>query len=267
MVFSWFVVTSDIVLDAVWEHNPNSTPTTSTPIYPDEKTIEVFVQTADYGWTGAVQRYAKEKVDEINELGKYKVNLTACDRPIDQRQKINDLLTSKESLHGIVILPIDNTLEPAILQIIDAGVPFVQFERIVSTPEIDEASNRVTNVLGDNYGIGKLTAQRFIQKGLQPGDPILIMPNDNSYVSFLRSEGFRETLLYEGGWTQAQVEDIDYTDYTGWSRTRASQMFETKGEGMLEYEWIFTHDSQLSCNHFSVYPCSCIKRTHRSCIC
>lgn len=78
---------------------------------PAEKTIEVLVQTADHGWTGAVQSYAQEKVAELNEAGNYKVNLTACESATDEANKIDDLLARKDSIHGIVMLPIDNTLE------------------------------------------------------------------------------------------------------------------------------------------------------------
>lgn len=210
-----------------------------------DKTIEVLVQTADHGWTGAVQSYAAEKVAEINAAGKYKVNLTACDNATQENQKIDDLLTAKDSLHGIVMLPIDNTVESGITKIVDAGVPFVQFDRIVSTDKIDNAANRVANVLGDNYGIGKATGERFVAKGLQPGDKILIMPGDNSSVPVSRNNGFFDALK-AAGWTQEQVDAIDSTDYTGWNRTVASTLFESKGDAMTDYEWIFTHDSEIA---------------------
>jgi ribose transport system substrate-binding protein len=210
-----------------------------------EKTIEVLVQTADHGWTGAVQSYAAEKVAEINAAGKYKVNLTACDNATQENQKIDDLLTAKDSLHGIVMLPIDNTVESGITKIVDAGVPFVQFDRIVSTEKIDNAASRVSNVLGDNYGIGVATAERFIEKGLKAGDPILIMPGDNSSVPVSRNQGFKDTLVSKGGWTQEQVDAIASTDYTGWSRTESSKLFESRND-ITSFNWIFTHDSEIA---------------------
>ena len=210
-----------------------------------EKTIEVLVQTADHGWTGAVQSYAAEKVAEINAAGKYKVNLTACDNATQENQKIDDLLTAADSLHGIVMLPIDNTVESGITKIVDAKVPFVQFDRIVSNDKIDNAPSRVANVLGDNYGIGKATGERFVAKGLQPGDSILIMPGDNSSVPVSRNQGFMDALK-AAGWTDEQLATIDSTDYTGWSRTTASNLFEAKGDAMLDYNWIFTHDSEIA---------------------
>lgn len=226
-------------------------PTTQDPSNPGpgpevEKTIEVLVQTADHGWTGAVQSYAKEKVDELNAAGKYKVNLTACASPEIQAAKIDDLLTNKDSLHGIVMLPIDNTLESSVEAIANAGVDFVQFDRVISNPTIDAAESRVANVLGDNYGIGQETARAWIAKGLQPGDKVYIFPGDNSSVPVSRNLGFKETLVKEGKWTQEQVDAIPMSDFTGWSRSKSSELFETLGEGICDYNWIFTHDSEIA---------------------
>ncbi len=211
-----------------------------------EKTIEVLVQTADHGWTGAVQQYAQEKVDEINKEGKYKVKLTACESATVEANKIEDLLARKDSLHGIVMLPIDNTLESSVTKIAKSGVNFVQFDRVISTDVIDNAENRVSNVLGDNYGIGVATANRFIKDGLKPGENILIFPGDNSSVPVSRNNGFFDTLKEKGGWTEEQVKGIDSTDYTGWSRDTSRKLFVNKGTALNDYNWIFTHDSEIA---------------------
>jgi ribose transport system substrate-binding protein len=52
--------------------------------------------------------------------------------------------------------------------------------------------------------------------------------------------------MAEGGWTQAQVDAIPMSDYTGWSRTKASELFENLGEEITSYNWIFTHDSEIA---------------------
>lgn len=213
---------------------------------PAEKTIEVLVQTADHGWTGAVQSYAQEKVAELNKEGKYKVNLTACESATDEANKIDDLIGRKDSIHGIVMLPIDNTLEAAVTKIANAGIPFVQFDRVITTDTINNAESRVANVLGDNYGIGVATAERFIADGLQPGDKVIIFPGDNSSVPVSRNNGFFDTLKDKGGWSEEQVKAIASTDYTGWSRTKARELFVAKGNEMVNYNWIFTHDSEIA---------------------
>ncbi|MCI2068042.1 MAG: substrate-binding domain-containing protein [Bacilli bacterium] len=213
------------------------------------KTVEVLVQTADHGWTGAVQSYAKEKVDALNKEGKYKVNLTACEDATVEANKVADLLVNKDALNGIVLLPIDNTMSSSLDKIVAANVPFVQFDRVVKTDNITNAACRVSNVLGDNYGIGVATAKRFIQKGIKPGEKILIMPGDNSSVPVSRTSGFTDTLKSEGGWTDAQLKDAIYTtDYTGWSRTKSIDLF-TNWVNLgtyADYKWIFTHDDEIA---------------------
>ena len=211
-----------------------------------EKTIEVLVQTADHGWTGAVQQYAQEKVDALNKEGKYKVKLTACESATDEANKIDDLLAHTDALHGIVMLPIDDSVESSVTKIAKSGVNVVQFDRVISKDAIDNAANRVSNVLGDNYGIGVATAERFIKDGLTAGEKILIFPGDNSSVPVSRNNGFFDTLKKKGGWSDAQVKAIDSTDYTGWSRTKARELFVAKGEALKDYKWIFTHDSEIS---------------------
>lgn len=211
-----------------------------------EKTIEVLVQTADHGWTGAVQSYAQEKVAELNKAGKYKVNLTACESATVEANKVADLLTHKETLHGIVMLPIDNTMEATVTKVAKEGVPFVQFDRVIKNEAIDGAASRVANVLGDNYGIGVATAEAFIAHGIKATDKVLIMPGDNSSVPVSRTSGFKETLMKKGGWTQAQVDAIDQTDYTNWSRQKARELFVAKGDAICNYQWIFTHDSEIA---------------------
>jgi ribose transport system substrate-binding protein len=213
------------------------------------KTVEVLVQTADHGWTGAVQSYAKEKVDELNKAGKYKVNLTACESATVEANKVADLLVKKSSLNGIVLLPIDATMESSVTKIADAGVPFVQFDRVIKTDAITNAASHVSNVLGDNYGIGVATAKRFIEKGIKPGDKVLIMPGDNSSVPVSRTAGFEDTLKSNGGWTDAQITaSMTTTDYTGWSRTKSITLFsDWVGKGTYaDYKWIFTHDDEIA---------------------
>lgn len=213
------------------------------------KTVEVLVQTADHGWTGAVQSYAKEKVDAVNKEGKYKLNLTACESATDEANKVADLLVKKDTLNGIVLLPIDNTMESSITKIANAEVPFVQFDRVIKTDAITNAKSHVSNVLGDNYGIGVATAKKFIEKGIKPGDKILIMPGDNSSVPVSRTSGFTDTLKSEGKWTDAQLKAaITTTDYTGWSRTKSVDLFTswTEQNTYSDYKWIFTHDSEIA---------------------
>ena len=206
--------------------------------------IAILVPNADHGWTGAVLTYAEEKAEAINAEGKYTAKVISSADPANQISQIEDIIEN-ESAKTIVILPQDNTLEATMKKLADSGIPFVMFDRVIDT--VSEAA--VASVKGDNEGIGAETAKRFIAAGMVPGDKILIMPGDNSSVPQMRNDGFFGVLL-ENGWTQEQVDAIESTAYTGWSRSEGKKLFiewldSHTVEEIAEYKWIFTHDDEI----------------------
>ena len=206
--------------------------------------IAILVPNADHGWTGAVLTYAEEKAAAINAEGKYTAKVISSADPANQISQIEDIIEN-ESARAIVILPQDNTLEATMKKLADSGIPFVMFDRVIDTV----ADAAVASVKGDNEGIGAETAKRFIAAGMVPGDKILIMPGDNSSVPQMRNDGFFGVLL-ENGWTQEQVDAIESTAYTGWSRSEGKKLFiewldSHTVEEIAEYKWIFTHDDEI----------------------
>ena len=206
--------------------------------------IAILVPNADHGWTGAVLTYAEEKAAAINAEGKYTAKVISSADPANQISQIEDIIEN-ESAKAIVILPQDNTLEATMKKLADSGIPFVMFDRVIDTV----ADAAVASVKGDNEGIGAETAKRFIAAGMVPGDKILIMPGDNSSVPQMRNDGFFAVLL-ENGWTQEQVDAIESTAYTGWSRSEGKKLFiewldSHTVEEIAEYKWIFTHDDEI----------------------
>ena len=206
--------------------------------------IAILVPNADHGWTGAVLTYAEEKAEAINAEGKYTAKVISSADPANQISQVEDIIEN-ESAKSIVILPQDNTLETTMKKLADSGIPFVMFDRVIDTV----AEQAVASVKGDNEGIGAETAERFIAAGMVPGDKILIMPGDNSSVPQMRNDGFFGVLL-ENGWTQEQVDAIESTAYTGWSRSEGKKLFtewldSRTVEEIAEYKWIFTHDDEI----------------------
>ena len=206
--------------------------------------IAILVPNADHGWTGAVLTYAEEKAEAINAEGKYTAKVISSADPANQITQVEDIIDN-ESAKSIVILPQDNTLETTMKKLADSGIPFVMFDRVIDTV----ADAAVASVKGDNEGIGAETAKRFIASGMVPGDKILIMPGDNSSVPQMRNDGFFGVLL-ENGWTQEQVDAIESTAYTGWSRSEGKKLFtewldSRTVEEIAEYKWIFTHDDEI----------------------
>ena len=206
--------------------------------------IAILVPNADHGWTGAVLTYAEEKAEAINAEGKYTAKVISSADPANQISQVEDIIEN-ESAKTIVILPQDNTLETTMKKLADSGIPFVMFDRVIDTV----ADAAVASVKGDNEGIGAETAKRFLAAGMVPGDKILIMPGDNSSVPQMRNDGFFGVLL-ENGWTQEQVDAIESTAYTGWSRSEGKKLFtewldSRTVEEIAEYKWIFTHDDEI----------------------
>lgn len=207
--------------------------------------IAILVPNADHGWTGAVMTYAEEKAAEINEAGKYSAKVITSTDANNQISQVEDLI-SNQSADAVVILPQDNTLEATMKKLADSGIPFVMFDRVIDSV----AGAAVSAVKGDNEGIGAATAKRFVENGLQPGDPILIMPGDNSSVPEMRNNGFFSTLK-ENGWTDDQIAGIKSTDYTGWSRSEGKKLFtewleSSTTEEITATKYIFTHDDEIA---------------------
>ncbi|NLW21121.1 MAG: substrate-binding domain-containing protein [Clostridiales bacterium] len=207
--------------------------------------IVILVPNADHGWTGAVLSYAEEKAKEITDAGVYTARVIASSDPANQITQVEDIIDNK-SARTVVILPYDNTLEATMRKLVDSGIPFVMYDRVIDAV----AENAVSVVKGDNEGIGLETAKRFVADGLQPGDNVLIIPGDNSSVPEMRNNGFFQGLL-EAGWTQEQVDAIRSTAYTGWSRSEGRRLFtewldSNTIEDIQANRYIFTHDDEIA---------------------
>ncbi len=216
------------------------------------KEIAVFVPSADHGWTGAVLTYAQEKAKEMNaDSGvndKYNVVVYAATDVENQIQQVDDKLAAAGNLAGIVILPYDNGLQSELEKIAAAKIPFVQFDRAISSEAID--ATVTANVRGDNEGIGYETAKRLLAEGLDKDDYVYEMIGDNSSVPELRSNGFRKG-LQEAGWTDEEIEAcVVKSAATGWSRDTGKELFESWFDSAQcdtnKTNWIFTHDDEIA---------------------
>ena len=205
--------------------------------------IGILVPNADHGWTGAVLDYAEEYAAQINEEGDFVATVVTATDSANQISQVEDIIANK-TYDAVVILPYDNMLENAMVQLQNSGIPYVMFDRVIDAA----ADGAVSNVMGDNEGIGAATAARFIKQGLQPGDKILIMPGDNSSVPEARNRGFKNYLLAHG-WTEAQYNaSVTSTAYTGWSRATGRTLFveQVQTGTFNDTKYIFTHDDEIA---------------------
>lgn len=209
--------------------------------------IAILVPNADHGWTGAVMSFAQEKAAEINAAGTYSAQVITSSDAANQISQIEDIAANK-NYKSVVILPYDNSVEAALTQLANADVPFIMVDRIIDSL-VDDA---VATVKGDNEQIGYLTAQRFLAKGLQKSDKILIIPGDLSSVPTMRNNGFKQALK-DAGWSDAEINAaITQLDSTGWSRAKGRELFENwiNLDNATNVDFIFTHDSEISMGIF-----------------
>lgn len=223
----------------------------------EENTTHIYVLTAseDHGWTGAVATFAKEKVAEVNEEGTYTAEVITAASAADQITQIEDILAGKTDNIAIVVQPLDDTVQSAIQQIVDAEVPYVAFDRIIDTV----SASAVSNVKGDNSGIGAGAAAYFVSLGMQPGDEVYVYEGDTSSVTTLRNQGFTEYLTGErefGGeliaedakWTEEDLNTITYSGAMNWSRSDTKTSFESlMGDPEnAEIKWFYAEDDELA---------------------
>ena len=221
--------------------------------------IYVLTASEDHGWTGSVATFAKEKAEEVNAGGKYTAEVITAADAAEQITKLEDIVASGEENIAIVIQPMDDTVQSAIQQVVDAGIPYVAFDRIIDAV----APSAVSNVKGDNEGIGAGSAAYFVSLGMKPGDKVYVYEGDTSSVTTLRDQGFTKYLTgeleFDGAtideankWTEDDLNNITYSGAMNWSRSTTKESFESlMGDSAnADIKWIYAEDDELSMGVF-----------------
>ena len=216
--------------------------------------IYVLTASEDHGWTGSVATFAKAKVEEVNAEGVYTAELITSASAAEQITTIEDIISKGEKNIAIVVQPLDDTVQSAIQQIVDAGIPYVAFDRIIAGLE----STAVSNVKGDNAGIGAAAAAYFVGLGMKPGDKVYVYEGDTSSVTALRDQGFVDYLKgdveYAGQkiaddakWTDEDLKAVTYSGAMNWSRSDTKSSFESlMGDSAnADIKWFYSEDDEL----------------------
>ena len=221
------------------------------------ETTHIYILTAaeDHGWTGSVATFAKEKAEQVNADGVYTAEVITSRSSGDQITQLEDIIASGQKDIAVVIQPQDDTLESAIQQLVDAGIPYVAFDRIID----GVSSAAVSNVKGDNTGIGAGAAAYFVSLGLAPGEKVYVYQGDTSSVTTLRDSGFTDYLLgnldFDGAtiddaakWTEDDLNNITYSGAMNWSRSDTKTSFESlMGDSSnAEIKWFYAEDDELA---------------------
>ncbi len=205
--------------------------------------IAILVPAADHGWMGAVLGYATEWAAEINAEGTYSAAVVTATSREPQMEQIEDIAAAR-TYKAVVILSIDSSVETSLRILAEADIPFIMVDRIID----GVADDAVATVRGNDYQIGYLTGERFIEQGLVVGDNVLIIPGDNSNVSLTRTEGFYAALEELKGITP---DNTTFTQLnpTHWARVIANREFAdfiNRTDDFTDYDFIFTHDDEIA---------------------
>ena len=216
--------------------------------------IYVLTASEDHGWTGSVATFAKAKVEEVNAEGVYTAELITSASAAEQITTIEDIISKGEKNIAIVVQPLDDTVQSAIQQIVDAGIPYVAFDRIIAGLE----TTAVSNVKGDNAGIGAAAAAYFVGLGMKPGDKVYVYEGDTSSVTSLRDQGFvdyltgaaefeGQTIADDAKWTDEDLKAITYSGAMNWSRSDTKSSFESlMGDSAnTDIKWFYSEDDEL----------------------
>lgn len=197
-----------------------------------KKTIYVLTPNPDHGWTGAVGVFAKEKVDAINAEGKYEaVHVTSASAD-EQIAQIEDIIANNPGDGSVAVsmLPQNETVENAIMQLVAAGIPYTAADRIIASV----APTAVSNIKYDNVEIGAAAAYYLVGKGMKEGDKCVVFEGDNSSAGTDRTDGFKLYLTgeyaYNGEYIAEPWTSLDSVTFSGvlnWSQSNAQQFFET----------------------------------------
>ena len=223
----------------------------------DAEGTHIYVLTAseDHGWTGSVATFAKEKAEEITNDGTYTAEVITSADANEQITKIEDIVASGEDNIAVVVQPMDDTVQSAIQQLVDAEIQYVAFDRIIDAV----APSAVSNVKGDNEGIGAGAAAYFVEQGMQPGDAVYVYEGDTSSVTTLRDQGFTEYLTgeieFDGKtiednlkWTEDDLKAITYSGAMNWSRSDTKESYESLmgDESNAAIKWFYAEDDELA---------------------
>ena len=175
--------------------------TEAAPAAPAAPEVKVGIAAPDvtHGWVAGVAYYA-EKYCKDNGL-QYKVSTSAD--AAEMQAGLQDLVAWGATV--IVSFPQWAGMETAMQEIIDMGIPVVNFD-------IDVACEGIYKVTGDNYDMGYQSAKYIVEKaGEAAYIAVLDVPSSGS-VCELRKQGFYD-YLNEIGYDQSNIQEFQLESF------------------------------------------------------
>ena len=181
---------------------PAATEAPAAPETPAAPEIKVGIAAPDvtHGWVAGVAYYA-EKYCKDNGL-EYKVHTSAD--AAEMQAGLQDLVAWGATV--IVSFPQWAGMETAMQEIIDMGIPVVNFD-------VDVACEGIYKVTGDNYDMGYQSAKYIVEKaGPAAHIAVLDVPSSGS-VCELRKQGFYD-YLNEIGYDQSNIQEFQLESFS-----------------------------------------------------
>ena len=163
---------------------------------PKEKAVKVGIAAPDvtHGWVAGVAYYAEQYCKDNNL--EYKVHTSAD--AAEMQAGLEDLVAWGATV--IVSFPQWAGMETAMQEIIDQGIPVVNFD-------VDVACEGIYKVTGDNYDMGYQSAKYILEKvGDAATITVMDVPSSGS-VCELRKQGFYDYLT-EVGYDASNVVEV-----------------------------------------------------------
>lgn len=147
--------------------------------------IGVLAPSVTHGWVAGVAFYAEQRCKELADEGQIEYKLLTSSNAEEMTTQIDDLKTW--GVQAVVAYPQWEGMEVPIQNLIDAGIPVVNFD-------IEIKADGIYRVSGDNEDMGRQSAQYIVDKIGTTGNVIMLNVPSSGSVSELRQKGFEEKI-------------------------------------------------------------------------
>jgi len=193
--------------------------------------IAFSAPSADHGWTGAISVNAKKQAARYDDVD---FSLTQAATAADQVSQLNTIVMQKPDV--LVILPQDETVTPAALAAMKAGIPVINVDREFSDPGAQRAV-----IKGDNYGVGFQAGQYFASQLHCTGSVVEIQGIAGISVTNQRTKGFADGISQcKGGIKIIAQQPADFVPDKGLS------VMQNILQAQPKIDAVFTHDDDMA---------------------
>ena len=213
------------------------------PAAAEMKKIAIVIVSGDHGFTGESVKHAEMEAEALAEkyAGQLEVVVKSQGEASDQISEIENILAMGD-VDAIMLWPTEGeALRSAAQSVVDAGIPLIVYDRLISDPVIDGVN---AQIMGDNFFIGGEMG-KYLNDFYADYEDVqyLRFVGDASTVTSQRSGGMDEVL-------DAKFEQVNETFVTDWSSEKAQEQFENWLAGKSDEEiealdLIVTHDDEI----------------------